>query len=251
MVDAQAPGVAGLLRAFPAELGEEDWPDRVLHELAGLHLLSRAHDRLDELPADLAATVRSRIGYPVAKADVLAGPAIADSWWALGAVDVVDATLRRRRVWLRGATSGRWAVWLTFAPPGQSFDDSVLPGTAISGDLHFYPGAGQHRALVGQLGEGPRPGWTWEVFLRPRRGGSSPIWSPRIRGPAGCRWRCWDGRSAATTALVAAGRGRDRLPDARAGRPTVAAARAVGWRAADRVRRVDRIRAAPTQCAAR
>ena len=150
MIDAQAPGVAGVLRALPGELEEKNWPEHLLHELAGVHLLSRAHGRLDELPVDLAATVRSRIGYPVAKADVLAGPAITDSWWAVGAVDVVDSTLRRRRVWLRGATSGRWAVWLAFARPGQAFDDSVLPGMAITGDLHFYPGAGQQRALVGR-----------------------------------------------------------------------------------------------------
>ena len=126
MVDAQAPGVAGMLRALPTELGEEDWPDRILHGLAGLHLLSRAHASLEALPDDLAATVRSRIGYPVAKADVLAGPGLLDSWWAVGAVDVADLHLRRRRVWLRGAATGRWAVWLTFAPTGMPFDDSVL-----------------------------------------------------------------------------------------------------------------------------
>ena len=153
MVDAQAPGVASLLRALPTELGEDDWPDRMLHGLAGLHLLSRAHASIATLPDDLAATVRSRIGYPVAKADVLAGPGLVDSWWAVGAVDVVDLHLRRRRVWLRGAVTGRWAVWLTFAPNGQSFDDSVLPGQAIAGELHFYPGAGQHRALFGRTSD--------------------------------------------------------------------------------------------------
>lgn len=155
MVDAQAPGVAGMLRALPEELGKEDWPDRILHGLAGLHLLSRAHASIEALPDELAATVRSRIGYPVAKADVLAGPGLFDSWWAVGAVDVADVHLRRRRVWLRGAVTGRWAVWLTFAPTGMPFDDAVLPGQAISGELHFYPGAGQHRALFGQTVDDP------------------------------------------------------------------------------------------------
>ncbi len=155
MVDAQAPGVAGTLRALPEELGEEDWPDRILHGLAGLHLLSRAHASLEALPDDLAATVRSRIGYPVAKADVLAGPGLLDSWWAVGAVDVADLHLRRRRVWLRGAETDRWAVWLTFAPTGMPFDDSILPGQAVAGELHFYPGAGQHRALFGRTTDEP------------------------------------------------------------------------------------------------
>lgn len=153
MVDAMAPGVAGVLRGIPADLGAADWPDRVLHELGGLHLLSRAHARLDELPGELAATVRSRIGYPTAKADVLAGPGLSDSWWAVGAVDVHDVQLRRRRIWLRGVTTGLTGLWLTFAPPGMSFDESLLPGMGVVGAVHRYPGVGQPRVLLGAVQE--------------------------------------------------------------------------------------------------
>lgn len=153
MVDAMAPGVAGMLRGIPVELGAADWPDRVLHQLGGLHLLSRAHAKLDELPDDLAATVRSRVGYPTAKAGVLAGSGLSDTWWAVGAVDVNDAQLRRRRIWLRGATTGVTGLWLTFAPPGMAFDESVLPGMGLSGAVHSYPGVGQPRVLLGELDE--------------------------------------------------------------------------------------------------
>ena len=133
---------------------------------------------------------------------MLAGPAIATPGgpWAPSTWSI--STLRRRRVWLRGATSGRWAVWLTFAPPGQSFDDSVLPGT------------GDHRRPALLSGRGPAPGARRASVTEDdpdplmdagrisgrRRGGSSPSWSPPIRGRAGCRWRCSDGPSAATTA---------------------------------------------------
>ena len=87
MIDAQAPGVAGLLRSLPGELSGEGWPARLLEQLGALHLLIEAHRRLDELPPELAATVRSRVGYPVSKADVLAGPGLEDHWYAVGAVD--------------------------------------------------------------------------------------------------------------------------------------------------------------------
>ncbi len=158
MVDAQAPGVAGMLRGIPADLGAPNWPERVLHELAGLHLLSRAHRRLDELPDQLAATVRSRIGYPTAKSDVLDGPGTADSWWAVGAVDVSDQSLRRRRVWLHGARTGVTGVWLTFAPMGMSLDDSILPGMGFAALMHRYPGVGQPRLLLGEAtGGSPEP----------------------------------------------------------------------------------------------
>ena len=63
MVDAQAPGLAGMLRSIPAEFASVGWPSRVLEQLGALHLLIQAHRRLDDLPSDLAATVRARIGY--------------------------------------------------------------------------------------------------------------------------------------------------------------------------------------------
>jgi hypothetical protein len=148
MVDAQAPGVAGALRALPADLVTADWPGRALHALGGLHLLARAHQGLDELPDALAATVRSRVGYPVTKEQVRARPAVLDRWWAIAAVDTVEYQLSTRRVWLRGLDTGRWAMWLTFAPPGRDLDTSIRPGRTYACAAHFYPGSGQHRALI-------------------------------------------------------------------------------------------------------
>jgi len=157
MVDAQAPGVAGLLRGMPADLIGADWPERVLHAFGALHLLIQAHRSQDRLPADLTAIVRSRVGYPVGKDEVLAGVGVHDHWFALGAVDTVEYQLETRRVWLLGAATGRWAVWLTFAAPGQQFDPSVQPGQVVTGDLHFYPGSGQFRAVVGLQTEALHP----------------------------------------------------------------------------------------------
>jgi hypothetical protein len=150
MVDAQAPGIAGMLRSIPAEFASLGWPSRVLEQLGALHLLIQAHRRLDELPADLAATVRARIGYPISKSDVLARTGVVDHWFAMGMVDTTEYRLDTRRVWLYGAASGRWAVIMSFAPPGGLLDDTVLAGHLVHARLHFYPGSGQFRALVGE-----------------------------------------------------------------------------------------------------
>jgi SWIM zinc finger len=150
MVDAQAPGVASMLRSIPAELAGVGWPSRVLEQFGALHLLIQAHRRLDQLPVDLAATVRARIGYPVSKSEVLALPGVVDHWFAIGMVDTAEYRLDTRRVWLHGASSDRWALIMSFAPPGGPLDDTVMAGHLLHARLHFYPGSGQFRALVGE-----------------------------------------------------------------------------------------------------
>jgi hypothetical protein len=139
-----------MLRSIPAELASVGWPSRVLEQLGALHLLIQAHRRLDELPADLAATVRARVGYPVSKSEVLASPGVVDHWFAVGMVDTAEYRLDTRRVWLYGAASGRWAVIMSFAPPGGPLDDTVVAGHLLHARVHFYPGSGQFRALVGE-----------------------------------------------------------------------------------------------------
>src|SRR5258708_7002753 len=118
MVDAQAPGVAGALRALaPAAVAG---PGRLLAEYALLHLLIRAHERLDRLPEGLAATVRSRVGYPVRAEEALARPAVADSWLVLATRELTDAAVPGRRIWLRGRAAHRGAALPPFADPNRT-----------------------------------------------------------------------------------------------------------------------------------
>jgi SWIM zinc finger len=161
MVDAQAPGVAAVLRGLSTVPSSgEGWPGRLLAEYAQLHLLVRAHQRLDTLPADLAATVRSRVGYPTGRQEVLTGPAVTDHWAVLGVRDLADGPVPGRRVWLRGRDSGQWAMLLTFGGPGgwQDHDTARLrPGTELHASLHFYPGQPPMRAVMGARHVQPVP----------------------------------------------------------------------------------------------
>jgi len=166
MVDAQAPGVAGVLRglsAQPRPAGDE-WPARLLGEYAQLHLLARAHGRLGALPSGLAAVVRSRVGYTTGRQEVLERPAVTDHWLVVAVRDLLDGTVPGRRVWLRGRDSGRHAMLLAFAGGGYWQDPETAglrPGTELHADLHYYPGQPPLRALAGERhadpGRGGRP----------------------------------------------------------------------------------------------
>ncbi|AEV87577.1 hypothetical protein ACWT_6565 [Actinoplanes sp. SE50] len=158
LVDAQAPGAAGAVRRLGdiAGIGPQ-WADRLLAELATLHLLVAGHDRFDALDPATAATVRSRIGFPTATEEVLAGPRVTDRWQVLGQIDTDDGPLTTRRTWLHGSSTSRFALVLSFAAPGQTLAADLVPGTEFRGDLCFYPGSAPLRALVAERASAAEP----------------------------------------------------------------------------------------------
>ncbi|MFC9439049.1 SWIM zinc finger family protein [Nocardia sp. NPDC057030] len=159
MVDAQAPGVASALRQLPAAVvTRPDWPDVVLREYARLHLLVAAHRRLDELPPELGASVRTHVGYPNPAESVRTEPAVRDRWMVLGLRITEDERLYTRRTWLYGRQSRRWAVVVdhSFGAPGFPADVPPL-GLLADADVHYYPGAAPLRALWGERHGAPEP----------------------------------------------------------------------------------------------
>ncbi|MGR6916499.1 SWIM zinc finger family protein [[Actinomadura] parvosata] len=148
LIDAQAPGVAGLVSRLARVRAEEGWPGRLLEEYALVNLLAIAYRRRAALPDALARSVLIRVGFPVTREEVLAGPPVRDHWDVLGRRDEVQDRLTARRVWLRGRRTGRPALVLSFAPQGQPLDASLVTGMTIDADLTYYPGAAPLRALV-------------------------------------------------------------------------------------------------------
>ncbi|MBS4099705.1 SWIM zinc finger family protein [Tsukamurella paurometabola] len=140
LVDAKAPGLAGRVRALSAAVVGPRWPERIVQELGLLWLLTRGHDRLDQLDGPVAAAVRRHVGYPVATADVLAGPSVTDDWTVLGTSESEADRITTRTTWLRAASSGRWASVLDFkAPGGPPLPLRPPIGTTVRAELAFYP----------------------------------------------------------------------------------------------------------------
>jgi SWIM zinc finger len=150
MIDAQASGPAERLRALAAvPFSGAGWEARLLEEYALAWLLATAGRDQTGLPPPLRDTVRSRVGFTVRQADVLASAApVRDFWNVLAVRDLDQDRISTRRVWLRGRDTGRAALVLSFAATGQSLDDSFTVGLEADADLAFYPAAVPLRALV-------------------------------------------------------------------------------------------------------
>ena len=70
------------------------------------------------------------------------------SWFIVGQRTYEEDHLRISRSWLKGRDTGRDALCMQFAAPGQVMESVLPPGISIDADLAFFPGASPMRALV-------------------------------------------------------------------------------------------------------
>ena len=149
LVDAQAGGLAAQVRQLESAVSSgEGWQQRSLLQMGRIQLLTEAMQRLESLPELLRHDVRSSAGWAMDKEDVLAAnDRVMDVWQVLGISHDENEKLWERRVWLRGAASGRNALLLDFSHGGRRFDQVFVPGTSVKATLCFFPSASPLRAL--------------------------------------------------------------------------------------------------------
>lgn len=159
MVDAQAPGLARMIRELSGVVGTGDgWQERLLERLGRLHLLIEGFRRLDTLPEATQADLRSLIGWTVTQDELFAavpeGAGTHDQWLVTGQRVEDEGQLRVQRTWLRGQATGRDALMLHFAAFNQKLDHAYAPGSGFEAELVYYPSAYPLRALVRRRQEG-------------------------------------------------------------------------------------------------
>jgi hypothetical protein len=149
LVDAQASGLASFVRRIPMTMASgPGWDVRTVDLLGRLHLLLCAAQRLDDLPSDVAADVRTALGWTQSREEALGSAGIADRWIAIGQVVEDDERFRVARTWLVGRATGRRGLILDFAAGSQPLDRSIAAASAFDGELAFYPGRQPLRALL-------------------------------------------------------------------------------------------------------
>jgi hypothetical protein len=148
LVDAQAPGLARLMRDIPALLTRDDWQAKLLEQLGTVHLAIQAYGRLEALPEGARADTRATIGFPTASEDVLAQPGITDTWHVVAQSLEQEDRLRARRTWLRGETTQQTALILEFGVQQAPLGMGLPVGSTLNAELAFYPSHAPLRALV-------------------------------------------------------------------------------------------------------
>ena len=158
LIDAQAPGVARLVREMAGvPASGEGWEGRLLERLSRLYLLIEGFKRIAELPEATQADIRALIGWTQNQDELLRLDGTRDRWLVLGQRVEEEDRLRVQRIWLWGERSGRAALVLHFAYGQQPLDASFVTGAAPEAELVFFPGAYPLRAIVKQRHGAPAP----------------------------------------------------------------------------------------------
>lgn len=170
LVDAQAGGLARRVRQMgDLVLSGERWQERVLHQAARLELAVEAFSHSESLSPELVADLRTEIGFVTRQQDLVESqPRVTDRWHVVGrrVDETLDENLKFARSWLRGSSTERMALVLSFAAGMQPLDTSLLPGFVVDADLVFYPSAHPLRAIVVER-RGSEPGATLGPGLAP------------------------------------------------------------------------------------
>ncbi len=148
LVDAQAPGLAARLRRAAALRGDGQ-PDRLLEELALLHLASTAFQRSAQLSDLEQADLRAFIGWSQRRELTLDSSPRTDHWLVLGGVAEAGPPVNSRRIWLEGQQSGALALLIDYAD--ETVED-LRPGVTIPGGLRYFPSAWPLRAVLDRSG---------------------------------------------------------------------------------------------------
>lgn len=149
MVDAQAPGLATLLRELSdINYYREGWPAAALEQLGRLYLAAKGYQHIDALPQHLQQDVRTMIGFPQSQDTLKAMPGVQDHWIVLGKERSREEQLTVERNWLYGLHTGQYALVLQFYARNQQPTFSALPGMIIDAELVFFPSSTPLRAMV-------------------------------------------------------------------------------------------------------
>lgn len=150
MVDAQAPGLAGMMRQLQEiNYFGEDWKYELTAGISRVYFVAESYKRLEQLTEEQRDEVRTLIGYPQAKEDVLAnGEQVSDDWLVVASERLAQDRLTVEYNWLYGRRTRRFAVFLQFVVPGSLPEMTLLPGSVIVADMAFYKGIAPLRVLI-------------------------------------------------------------------------------------------------------
>ena len=153
MVDAQAPGLAGMVRSLrDINFFADGWQSPFLDQLIRIYLVLEGFTRKENLSGELQEELKSIIGFTQNQEELKTEAGISDQWFVLAKRSDKEENLTTERNWLYGIHSKKYALILQFYVRGQIPEVNLLPGSCLDAELIFFKGVNPLRALIKQFG---------------------------------------------------------------------------------------------------
>ncbi|HZH96981.1 MAG TPA: SWIM zinc finger family protein [Flavisolibacter sp.] len=149
MVDAQAPGIAGMIRTLGNTTFYRDgWQSLFLDNLLNLYLIAKGYKNRDQLSTASLQDVRNWIGFTINQEEVKEQTGVLDTWLVIGKQVSEEDNLTIERNWLYGMSSNQYALVLQFLIRGQGATLLLSPGLYIEAEIVFLPSVTPLRAII-------------------------------------------------------------------------------------------------------
>jgi len=149
MVDAQAPGLANMVR----QLGEtnfftEDWQQQFLEQLLKIYIVAEGYSRHHTGETPFLQDLRSWVGFTINQDELKEQSGITDTWLVLAKQSNEVDNVTTEKYWLYGLEQKKYALVLQFTVRGQGSQLSLTPGLYVQAELVFFPSVNPMRALI-------------------------------------------------------------------------------------------------------
>jgi len=149
MVDAQAPGLANMVR----QLGEtnfftEDWQQQFLEQLLKIYIVAEGYSKHHTGETPFLQDLRSWVGFTINQDELKEQSGITDTWLVLAKQSNEVDNVTTEKYWLYGLEQKKYALVLQFTVRGQGSQLSLTPGLYVQAELVFFPSVNPMRALI-------------------------------------------------------------------------------------------------------
>jgi hypothetical protein len=147
LIDAQAPGLARRVRALGSAIGGSTGAEEpAIAELGRLYLLVAASQRRADLPAEWHEEIDAQLGWTIDQDELRQRGGVSGTWFVGAQTVREDETILTRTSYLFSST-GETARLLEFSPAAHPSVASIALGRWFDGELVFFPGVQNRRAL--------------------------------------------------------------------------------------------------------
>jgi len=149
MVDAQAPGLANMVRNLAdTNFYVDGWQTNFVNQLVSIYVVIKGFKNIEKVDDLLQQDVRTWVGFTQNQEELKEQAGVTDTWLILAKQTTEVDNIVTERHWLFGTQSNQYALVLQFIVRGQGAQITLTPGMFVQAELAFFPSVAPLRAII-------------------------------------------------------------------------------------------------------